>query len=41
MRRLGHSLGFKILNFYIFGGIQKNEVFLGNEDFVYIFGGSS
>ena len=30
---------FKILNFNIFGGFQKNEYFLGYEDFVDIFGG--
>ena len=30
-----------ILNFNIFGGFQKNEYFLGYEDFVIIFLGSS
>ena len=34
----GHFFGFKILNFVIFGGFQKNEYFLGYEDFVDIFG---
>ena len=38
---LVHFLGFKILNFNIFGGFQKNEYFGGYEDFVCIFGGSS
>ena len=32
-----HFLGFKILNLTIFGGFQKNEYFLGYEDFVDIF----
>ena len=32
-------LGFKILNFIIFGGFQKNEYFLRYEDFVDIFWG--
>ena len=41
IRRLGPFLGFKILNFNIFGGFQKNKYFLGYEDFVNIFGGSS
>ena len=36
-----HFWGFKILNFNIFGGFQKNEYFWGYEDFVDIFGGSS
>ena len=36
-----HFLGFKILNFNIFGGFQKNEFFGGCEDFVDIFWGSS
>ena len=35
----GYFLGFKILNFNIFGGFQKNKYFLGYEDFVDIFGG--
>ena len=35
----GHFLGFKILNFNIFGGFQKNKYFLGYEDLVDIFGG--
>ena len=39
IRRLGLFLGFKTLNFNIFGGFQKNENFLGYEDFVDIFGG--
>ena len=33
--------GFKILNFDIFGGFQKNECSFGYEDFVDIFLGSS
>ena len=37
----GHFLGFKILNFNIFGGFQKNVYFCGYEDFVDIFVGSS
>ena len=41
IRRFGLFFGFKILNFNIFGGFQKNEYFLGYEDFVDIFGGSS
>ena len=32
-------LGFKILNFNTFEGFQKNENFLGYEDFVDIFWG--
>ena len=32
-----HFLGFKILNFNIFWGFQKNVYFLGYEDFVDIF----
>ena len=34
-------LGFKILNFNIFGFFQKYEYYLGYEDFVDIFRGSS
>ena len=34
-------MGFKILNFNIFGGLQKKEYFLGYEDFVDIVLGSS
>ena len=41
IHRLGHSFVFKILNFIIFCGFQKNEYFLGYEDFVDIFWGSS
>ena len=41
IRRLGPFLGFKILNFNIFFGFQKNEYFLGYEDFVDIFWGLS
>ena len=41
IRRLGLFFGFEILNFNIFGGFQKNEYFLGYEDFVNIFLGSS
>ena len=39
IRRLGPFLGFKILNFNIFGGFQKINIFLGYEDFVDIFWG--
>ena len=39
--RLGSFFGFKILNFNIFWGFQKNKYFLGCEDFVDIFLGSS
>ena len=35
----GYFLGFKSLNFNIFGGFQKTEYFLGYEDFVDIFWG--
>ena len=41
IRRLGSFLGFKILNFNTFSGFQKNNYFLGYEDFVDIFLGSS
>ena len=41
IRRLRYFLGFKTLNFNIFGDFQKNEYFWGYEDFVDIFGGSS
>ena len=41
IRRLGLFFGFKILNFNIFWGFQKNQYFLGYEDFVYIFLGVS
>ena len=34
----GHFLGFKILNFNIFWGFQKNEYFSGYEDFWIFFG---
>ena len=34
IRRLGPFLGFKILNFKIFGGFQKYHYFWGYEDFV-------
>ena len=37
----GYFFGFKILNFNIFWGFQKNEYFWGYEDFVDIFWGSS
>ena len=37
IRRLWSFFGFKILNFNIFWGFQKNEYFLGYEDFVDIF----
>ena len=37
----GHFLGFKILNFNFLGGFQKNKYFLGYENFVDIFLGSS
>ena len=33
----GHCFGFKILNFNILGGFQKNDYFLGYENFVDIF----
>ena len=36
-----HFWGFKILNFNILGGFQKNEYFLEYEDFVDIVWGSS
>ena len=39
--RLGLFLGFKILNFNIFGGFQKNKYFWGYEDFVDIFWGTT
>ena len=39
IRRLGLFFRFKILNFSIFGGFQKNEYFFGYEDFVEIFWG--
>ena len=39
IRRLGSFFWFKILNFNIFGGFQKNEYFLGYEDFLDIFWG--
>ena len=38
---IGSFFGFKILNFNIFGGFQKNKYFFEHEDFVDIFGGSS
>ena len=46
IRRLGSFFAFKILNFNILGGgggggFQKNKYFLGCEDFVDIFWGSS
>ena len=34
---MDHFLWFKILNFNIFGGFQKNEYILGYENFVDIF----
>ena len=40
IRRLGLFFGFKILNFNIFGGFQKNGKKIGYEDFVDIFLGS-
>ena len=41
IHRLGSFFGgFKILNLTILGGFQKNEYFLGYEDFVDIFLGS-
>ena len=40
-RWLRSFLGFKILNFNIFGGFQKKIFFLEYEDFVDIFLGSS
>ena len=41
IRRLGSFFWFKILNFIIFGGFQKNEYFFVYGDFVDIFLGSS
>ena len=41
IRRLGCFWGFKILNFNILGFFPKNKYFLGYEDFVDIFLGSS
>ena len=38
---LGLMFWFKILNFNIFGVSRKMNIFLGYEDFVDIFGGSS
>ena len=38
---LAYFFGFKILNFKILWGFHKNEYFGGNEDFMYILGGSS
>ena len=37
----GHFWGFKILNFNIFWGFQKMNIFSEYDDFVDIFGGSS
>ena len=37
----GHFFWFKILNFYILGVFLQNKYFLGCEDYVDIFGGSS
>ena len=34
IHRLGTFFGFKILNFNIYGGFQKNEYFWGYEIFV-------
>ena len=39
IRRLGSFFLFKILKFNIFGGFQKNDYFLGYEDFTDIFWG--
>ena len=41
IRRLGSLFGFKILNFNILLGFQKNKYFFRYEDFVDIFWGSS
>ena len=41
IRRLGPFFGFKILNFNIFWGFQKNKYFWGYENLVDIFWGSS
>ena len=41
MHTLGHFWVFKIFNVNIFGGFQKKYYFLGYEDFVDIFLGSS
>ena len=35
----GHFLGFKIFNFIIFGGFQKNEYFFGMKILWILFGG--
>ena len=37
IRRLGTFFGFKILNFNILGGFQKNKYSFGYEDFMDIF----
>ena len=39
IRRLGSFLGFKNLNFNIFGVFRKSEYFWGYEDFMDIFWG--
>ena len=41
IHKMGHFFGFKILNFHFVLGFQKNEYFLGYDDFVDIFLGSS
>ena len=41
IRRLSPFFGFKILNFNIFGGFQKNEYFWGGNEILWIFLGSS
>ena len=39
IRRLGSFLGVQNFEFHYFLGFQKNEYFLGYEEFVDIFGG--
>ena len=41
IRKLRPFWGFKILNFNIFGVFQENEYFLGYEEFVDVFAGST
>ena len=38
IRRLGSFFGFRIVNFNIFGGFQKNDYFLGMKICGYFFG---
>ena len=41
IRRLGSFFGVQNFEFQYFWGFQKNKIFLGHEDFLDIFGGSS